>query len=129
MMKILATIAAVLGLFFVTASTATAAPQKDKSYSYPYVTLIDTTAPDADATPNDSGQYVVTGGVKYTTRNGPIGTYCNYYKIGPGGITDLTVEGYYNVPETNVTDGSSAAIRQHCINNFNNRVEVEETQL
>jgi hypothetical protein len=126
---LLASLAFAPALIGVAPDTAQAAPQKDKSYSYPYVTLIDTTEPDADATPNDSGQYVVTGGVKYSTRNGPVGTYCNYYKIGPGGLTDLTVEGYYNVPETNVTDGSSAAVRQHCIDNFNNRTEVEETQL
>jgi hypothetical protein len=125
---ILATIGLALAFATGMAGTATAAP-KDVSYSYPNVFLVDTTVPDADATPNDSGQYLITGGVKYTTRNGPIGTYCNYYKIGPGGLTDLTVEGYYNVTSTTVTDGSSAGVRQHCIDNFNNRVEVEETEL
>jgi len=128
MKRILASLALSSAALVGVAAPAVAAP-KDVSYSYPNVTLVDTTAPDVDATPNDSGQYVVTGGVKYSTRNGPIGTYCNYYRMGPGGVTDLTVEGYYNVTSTTVTDASSAGVRQYCIDNFNNRTEVEERQV
>jgi hypothetical protein len=114
MIKILVSIAAVLGLLFAPAS-AQAAP-KDVSYSYPYVTLTDSNG--------EVGTFVITGGVKYSTKNGPVGTYCNYYRIPEGGtITDLVPDGYYNIPQI-IPDASSAGVREHCVSNFVNRTRV-----
>lgn len=114
MRKLIVAVAVVLVTFSM--ATPAGAASKDVSYSYPYVTLTDSNG--------EVGTFVVTGGVKYSTKNGPVGTYCNYYRIPEGGsIASLVPDGYYNIPQI-IPDTSSAGVREHCLSNFVNRTRV-----
>lgn len=121
MAKLVVAVAAVLALFVVTASTATAAPQKDVTYSHPSVPLVD----DDGVTRN----FFVIYSYKAATRTSPATTTCTYALTGdqtpnPDDGPLHIHEGTYRAPGSPAPITSSTAAIAYCAADaqFKNRV-------
>jgi len=109
--RIVATLAAILALFTITAGTATAAPPKqDVLYTFYDVPLTD-----ADGTTRN---YTMSGVVKYNNKAGTAYTNCGYgYRNEAGSMVPV---GGHRV-EYAIADTSREGIYQYCVENFATR--------
>jgi hypothetical protein len=109
--RILVALVAVFALFAVTAGSATAAPQKDVTYSY------NEYLPDRDGVVH---LYYFSATVHYN-KDGTAQTSCSYGKVPNGGpVSQQTYDGSYIVPYA-VPDKSYGGLRSFCLAHFEER--------